>query len=198
MTSNDVPAIERLPAPDPWSPTVLFETVRIAMSHYSTRQATRAWTAQVLVEQMHRVSRERGRGVIDTGEANRLTLTLLQHLELVYRFRGGIFSSKPPLVLRELDLSQQVFTNLNLRNVTFHSCKLDGSDLSHARFSECTFTACSFEGTDLERARLSRCAFRGCSFRQASLVEAAFIQCRLLGCNLDEAATDGTRGLPQI
>jgi hypothetical protein len=195
MTS-ELPQIEQLPAAEPWSSTVLFETVRIAMSHYNTRQATRAWTAQVLVEQMHRVSRERGLGKVDVGEANRLTLTLLQHLELVYRFRGGIFSSKPPLVLRELDLSQQVFTNLSLRNVTFHSCKLDGSDLSNARLFESTFTACSFEGTDLERSRLYRCNFRGCSFRQASLVDAVFNQCRLLGCNLDEAATDGTRGLP--
>jgi len=196
MIQTDNPGPETLPPSDPWTPTTLFETIRIAVSHYSQRQATRAWTAQVLVEQLHRVSQERKLGRVDVGQANRLILTLLQHIELVLSFRGGIFSNKPALVLRELDLSHQVYTALNLRNVTFHSCNFDGSDLSQGRWLDCTFTACSFEGADLERARLGRCSFRGCSFRQASLAEAVLTRCRLLGCNFDEASLDGVRGLP--
>lgn len=166
------------------------------MSHYRARQATRAWTAQVLVDQVHRVSRERKLERLDVGEANRLTLTLLQHIELVYQFRGGIFSSRPALIFRELDLSHQLHSGWALRNVTFHSCNFDHSDLSHARWSDCTFTACSLEGADLERSRLSRCSFRGCSFRRASLSEAAFNSCKLLGCNFDEASLEGAKNLP--
>lgn len=195
MNQLDAPKTEALPLTEQWSAAVLFETVRIAMSHYRERQATRAWTAQVLVDQMHRVSRERQAGRTDVSEANRLTLTLLQHLELVYRFRGGIFTSKPPLVFRELDLSHQIYGGLQLRNVTFHSCNFDGADLASARWQDCTFTACSLENADLERVRLSRCSFRGCSFRQASLTDAVFNNCRLLGCNFDEASVDGARGL---
>lgn len=195
MTTSDSPSYEQLPATEPWTPVVLFETVRIAMSHYRHRHATRAWTAQVLVDQAHRVSRERKLLRIDVGEANRLTLTLLQHLDLVYRFRGGIFSSRPPLVFREMDLSQQIYQGLLLRGVTFHSCNFDGSDITRGKFLDCTFTACSFEGADLERVRLARCLFRGCSFRHASLTEAAFNGCKLVGCNLDEAGLEGVKGL---
>jgi len=198
MTRVESVVLEPLPPSEPWSPTVLFETIRIAMAHYSRRQATRAWTAQVLVDQVHRVSRERTLERVEVGEANRLVLTLLQHIELVFRFRGGIFSSRPALVFRELDLSHQVYTSLNLRNVTFHSCNFDACDLSRGRWLECTFTACSFEGADLERLRLGRCSFRGCSFRQASLGEAHLNQCRMLGCNLDEANLEGARGLPAV
>lgn len=196
LAKPQLPQIEALPAADPWSSTSFFETVRICVAHFGTGQATRAWTAQVLVDQMHRVSRELKAKRLDAGEANRLILTVFQHLELIYRSRGGRFSSRPPLVLRDLDLTHQVYTGLNLNNLTFHSCDLTGSDLSGGRWLDCTFTACSFESADLERARMARCSFRGCSFRQASLADATLNHCRLLGCNLDEAAIDGARGLP--
>lgn len=193
MTS-DPSLIESLPPTEPWSSTTFFETIRICMAHLSKGSATRVWTAQVLVEQMHRVSDELKAKRIVVSEANRLTLTAFQHLELVNR--GAPFSSKPSLVMRGLDLAHQVYTTLNLRNVTFHSCNFDTSDLSRASWLDCTFTACSFENADLERARMGRCSFRGCSFRQASLADAILTRCRLLGCNFDEAAIDGTRGLP--
>jgi len=196
LNHRETPTIESLPPADPWSSTTFFETVRISVAHFCSGQATRAWTAQVLVEQMHRVSRELRSKRIDVGEANRLTLTVFQHIELIYRSRASRFSSRPPLVLRELDLTHQVYTGLNLSNLTFHSCDLSGSNLSGGRWLDCTFTACSFEGADLERSRMARCSFRGCSFRQASLADATLNHCRLLGCNLDEAAIDGARGLP--
>lgn len=186
--------VEGLPDGE-WTPVRMYETVRIVTAHYYAKRVTRAWACQALAEQLHAVSDALAEGRIDTGEANRHALMLIQHLELVRRFRRGIFLSQVPLVLRDLRFSGHVLQGLKLVGLSFVSCNFEKANLASSLLRNCSFTACSFDQADLTRLRFRRTEFRGCSFKHATLDAADFRTCRLLGCNLDEASVEGAKGL---
>ena len=120
--------IERLPEGD-WSPTRLFETVRIVTSHYYAKRVTRAWACQTLADQLQRVCEEFAAGRISAAECNRHVLMLIQHLELIRRFRRGIFLSHVPLVFSGLKLDGQFLQAIKLAGITFSSCSFHGAIL---------------------------------------------------------------------
>lgn len=187
-------AIEALPQGE-WSAVQMFETVRIVTAHYHDGRVTRSWACQVLADQIQRVCDERTKGRIEIAECNRHVLTLIQHLELMRRHRGGLFLSHVPLVFSGLQLDGQFLPAIKLGGVSFHSCNFSAASLAGSTLRDGSFAACSFDDADLSRSSFSRMEFRGCSFRRAALNDADFRTCRLLGCNLDEASVDGAKGL---
>ncbi|WKB51081.1 pentapeptide repeat-containing protein [Eleftheria terrae] len=186
--------VETLPDGE-WSAIQMFETVRIVTAHYEAGRVTRAWACQVLADQVQRVCEALAQGRIGVAECNRHVLTLIQHLELLRRFRRGLFPSQVPLVFSGLQLGSQFLPGIKLAGISFHSCDFSGASLAGSQLRDGSFTACNFDDADMARAAFARMEFRGCSFRRAALNDADFRTCRLLGCNLDEASVDGAKGL---
>jgi uncharacterized protein YjbI with pentapeptide repeats len=182
---------EPLPAQEAWSPTQLFETLRIANEHFASRRVAAAWFCQVIADQIQQVGEEYSSGRIDVARANRYMLLLFQHLDIVQKRQRRPSS----LVLRNLRLDDHVLTGLRVTHVSFVHCDFRRSNLSASQFILSSFRACVFDEAEMSQVAMVRCEIQGCSFRRAALNQASFRVTRTLGCNFDDAMLEGAKGI---
>ncbi len=183
--------VESLPSQAEWDASRLFETLRIASTHFRSKSVSRAWYCQVLADQIQHVGEQFAAGKIDVGRANRYLLMVLQHLEAARPQR----SDNPALVLRGLRLDDHVLLGTKISHASFVNCDFRRADLTGSQFRFCAFSACVFDEAELSRVVMVRCEVQGCSFRRASLNQASFRATRTLGSNFDEAMLEGAKGI---
>src|SRR5262245_53195462 len=123
--------LQSLPA-GPWSAEQMFETIRIVNTLRAERAVTRSWAAQVLAEQIQRVSSAHNAGEIKTADANRYLVALLREIERQQSTHPRIFGRNSPLVFRGMTFDNLLLQDVRLSDAYFSICNFKGSNLSRS------------------------------------------------------------------
>lgn len=138
-------------------------------------------------------------------DARRATLsppseTFLRQLDAHHRYAYAhdypTGPGDPPAVEfipKDLDLSRTDFTNLNLGDLWWNDCTLDGSRLRDVfmpgtRAYDTTWRACDFTRAWIVKSEAEGCDFSGANFREANL-----IRFRLSKCDIRDAELTGAK-----
>ncbi len=146
---------------------------------YIRGHATKALTAQMLVDTLYRIDAAAKTGDIAKSDKNRHFVLILQHLSLVLRSPGTrsprnwvrpgnlLLNSRPTLVITGVDFSHLSLPEFNISTTLLINCNFDGSDLRAANFGDCQLRRCSFQHADLSDADFRRTTLYECGFESA-------------------------------
>lgn len=116
--------------------------------------------------------------------------TLVQFIlrEDVDSFNELIEKSNPTT----LDLSEMVFSGLNLANINFSNADLTGADFSECNLESADLTSTNLTSTNLSGSNLQYCNFNnsnlsGTNLSKTNLIETDFTEANLSGTDLREA-----------
>ncbi|MDN3504091.1 MAG: gamma-glutamyl-gamma-aminobutyrate hydrolase family protein [Rhabdochlamydiaceae bacterium] len=93
---------------------------------------------------------------------------------------------KKSIVGLDLTASERLFSNMEIRNITFDSCKLAGK-IGWSRFENVTIQHCDFSKAIMVENEFDRCTIIASRFAQTSLSNCTFTSTVFRGCGFDGA-----------